>query len=134
MGERMTVRSLGGHRVEATNGVHGITLDLPQALGGAGTALGAHEALLAALGSCTVMTLEVYATRKGIPLEGVELSLGREPAPVGEPTGRERITVELKLLGPLDGAQKSRLLEIAQKCPVYKTLTGHPEVVERLVT
>ena len=134
MGERLTVRSAGNHRVEASNGVVGTTLELAKSDGGPGTALGPHETLLAALGGCTVLTLEAYAARKAIPLEGVELVVERARAVVGEPESRERITVEIRLLGPLDDAQKVRLLEIAQKCPVYKTLTGHPEVVERLAT
>jgi len=133
MGERVTVRSAGSGKVEASNGVSGTTVELAKSLGGPGTALEPHETLLAALGGCTALTLELYAKRKAIPLEGVEVTLGHEPAPVGDPAGREKITVDVKLLGPLDDAQRARLLEIAQKCPVYKTLSRPPEIVERPV-
>lgn len=132
MADRVTCRTLGGHVVEATNGTSTVRLDLPVSEGGPGSALGPHETLLAALGGCTAMTLQAYAARKQWPLQGVELALSREKAPVGVPDGKERIVVEVKPLGPLDDEQKRRLLEIAQKCPVYRTLTSDLDVVERL--
>jgi putative redox protein len=132
MSDRITVKSLGGNRIEAGNGTHSVVLDLPKAEGGEGTALGPHETLLSALGGCTAMTLLLYARRKSWPLEGVEAALTREKAPVGDPHGRERYAVDLRLLGPLDDAMRARLLEVAQKCPVYRTLTSDVDVVERL--
>jgi len=134
MGERVTLRSVGGGKVEATNGRQSIVLDLPKEDGGAGEGLGPHETLLAALGACTAMTLSVYAKRKQWPLEGVELSLDRQPPPAGSGEAPQTIVVDLRLLGPLDEAQKTRLLEIAQKCPVYKTLKGDLDIVERLAS
>lgn len=129
---RVTIRSIEKNRVEATNGAQRVVLDLPVSEGGEEpvAGLGPHETLLAALGGCTAMTLLLYARRKGWPLEGVEADLVREKPPVGAES--ETIEVALRLKGPLDDSQKQRLLEIAQKCPVYKTLT-HPIVVkERL--
>ncbi len=131
MAAHVTARSAGGFRVEATNGKHGITLDLQPADGGSGDAMGPHEVLLAALAGCTSMTLELYAKRKAWPLQGVELDLHQVPATATTP---ERITVDLRLMGPLDAEQKARLADIAKKCPVYKTLTNTAlEVVEQLV-
>ncbi len=78
------------------------------------------------------MTLQVYAARKQWPLQGVELVLTREKAAVGVPEAKEKLVVEVKPLGPLDDAQRQKLLEIAQKCPVYRTLTSDLDVVERL--
>lgn len=132
MADRVTCRTLGGHVVEATNGTSTVRLDLPVAEGGPGTAMGPHETLLAALGGCTAMTLQVYAARKQWPLQGVELVLTREKAAVGVPEAKEKLVVEVKPLGPLDDAQRQKLLEIAQKCPVYRTLTSDLDVVERL--
>ena len=131
--DQVTVRTLGGNRVEAGNGRHRLVLDLPVHDGGAGEAMGPHEALLSALGACTSMTLLLYARRKTWPLEGVEIALGREKAPVGVPDGRERIQVDLRLHGPLDEEQRARLLDIAKKCPVYRSLTSDIDLVERLV-
>lgn len=132
MGDRVTCRTVGGHRIEATNGSSTITLDLPKAEGGEGHGLGPHETLLAALGACTSMTLQVYATRKQWPLTGVEVTLTREKAAVGVPDAKERFGVEVRPLGPLDDAQRAKLLEIALKCPVYRSLTSDLEIVERL--
>ncbi len=129
---RVTVRSLAKNQVEATDGAHRVVLDLPASEGGEEpvAGMGAHETLLAALGGCTAMTLLLYARKKGWPLEGVEADLVREKPPVGATA--DRIEVSLRLRGPLDDAQRTRLLEIAQKCPVYRTLTGDLVVDERL--
>src|SRR5262245_26822861 len=102
MGERVTLRTVGGGKVEARHGRQSIALDVPRGDGGVGDGFGPHETLLAALGACTTMTLSIYAKRKSIPLEGVEVALERHPAPVGAGVVAQRITVELNLLGPLD--------------------------------
>ncbi len=132
MSERVTVQSLAGFRVEAGNGAVRTTLDLPRAEGGEGTGLSPQETLLAALGGCTAMTLLSYARRKGWPLEGVDADLAREKPPAGAGDAPQRITVSIRLRGPLDDAQRARLLEIANKCPVNRTITGEIEIVETL--
>jgi len=131
MASHITARMAGGWKVEASNGKHAIALDLQPADGGPGDGLGPHETLLGALAGCTVMTLQMYAKRKAWPLEGVELDLHHLPA---TPTTPERITVDLRLMGPLDAEQRARLTDIAKKCPVYKTLSNDAlEVVEQLL-
>lgn len=134
MGERVTVNTTGGNWVEASNGSSKMSLDLPKVDGGEGRAFGPQETLLAALGSCTAMTLTVYAKRKAWPLEGVEVTLTHEKPPAGSGDAPDRFTVELRLRGPLDDAQRSRLLEVAGKCPVHKTLVGEIDVQERLAS
>ena len=134
MGEHVSLKTLGGGKVEATNGRQTIVLDLPPVDGGRGDGLGPHETLLSALGACTAMTLEVYAKRKQWPLEGVELSLSREPAPVGQGDVPAKITVDIRLRGALDDAQRTRLAEIAAKCPVYRTLKSALAIEERLAS
>jgi putative redox protein len=78
-----------------------------------------HELLLAALGSCTSMTLRSYAAHKGWSLRSVAVTLSGQTA-----DGKYVITRRLQLEGDLDAGQRQRLLEIADKCPVHRTLTG----------
>ena len=87
--------------------------------GGEDSAATPHELLLAALGSCTAMTLKVYAQRKGWPLREVHVLLNAANA-----EGRYVIARQLTLEGDLDAEQRQRLIEIADKCPVHKTLSG----------
>jgi putative redox protein len=101
---------VAGHRIRSDEEVE---------KGGEDTGATPHELLLAALGSCTAMTLKVYAERKGWPLEDVKVTLN---AVNGE--GAYLITRQVAMHGPLDAEQRQRLLEIADKCPVHRTLTG----------
>ena len=87
--------------------------------GGNDTGGAPHELLLAALGSCTSMTLRSYAEHKGWPLRSVTVSLSGEKA-----DGKYVITRKLQMEGDLDAEQRQRLIEIAEKCQVHRTLTG----------
>lgn len=129
--ERVEVESLDGNRVAASNGETKVVLDLPRSEGGEGRGLGPFETLLSALGACTSMTLLGYARRKGWPLEGVSLTLSRDPG--SAPPGiQPPVEVEVRLRGPLADDQRARLLEIANKCPVNRALTAGVRIVERL--
>jgi putative redox protein len=88
--------------------------------GGEGSGPTPHELLLAALGSCTAMTLKVYAERKGWPLRDVNVTLDGGNVD----GGGYAITRQIRLFGELDADQRQRLIEIADKCPVHKTLVG----------
>lgn len=93
--------------------------DEPVDKSGADTGPEPHEFLLAALGACTSMTLRLYAERKGWPLKGVHVRL------TGGPTdGKYNIIRHITMEGELDAGQRARLLDIASKCPVHRTLTG----------
>jgi putative redox protein len=100
-------------------GPHRLRADEEQEKGGADTGAAPHELLLAALGSCTAMTLKVYADRKGWPLRDVQVKLSGAHL-----DGRFVITRKLSFEGDLDPEQRTRLNEIADKCPVHRTLTG----------
>ena len=101
---------VAGHRIRSDEEVE---------KGGEDTGATPHELLLAALGSCTAMTLKVYAERKGWPLEDVKVTLN---AVNGE--GGYIISRQVAIRGALDAEQRQRLLEIADKCPVHRTLMG----------
>jgi putative redox protein len=98
---------------------HRLRADEEKDKGGDDTGASPHELLLAALGSCTAMTLKVYAERKGWPLRDVHVSLNGTQTDSGLVISRQ-----LSLDGDLDAEQRQRLLEIADKCPVHKTLVG----------
>jgi len=101
---------VGGHRIRS---------DEETEKNGEDTGATPHELLLAALGSCTAMTLKVYAERKGWPLEDVKVTLNG-----GNREGTYVITRQVAIAGKLDAEQRQRLLEIADKCPVHRTLSG----------
>jgi len=98
---------------------HRIRSDEEAEKGGDDTGATPHELLLAALGSCTAMTLKVYAERKGWPLRDVHVTLTGNSGDAGFAIDRQ-VTID----GDLDAEQRQRLIEIADKCPVHKTLMG----------
>jgi putative redox protein len=108
---------------------HDLVSDEPPAFGGSDAGPTPYDYLLTALGSCTAITVRMYADRKGWPLETVTVRVehGRIHAKDCEEceteSGRiDRIELELELEGPLDAEQRDRLREIADRCPVKRTL------------
>lgn len=101
---------------------HVLRVDEPGELGGADTGATPYELLLGAVGSCKAITAKLYAERKGWALTGVRVELAHD-RPEGR-NGPERVRAVLTFEGDLDDDQRQRLLEIAEKCPVQKTVTG----------
>jgi putative redox protein len=125
------VKSSGSLRQEIGVGAHTLYADEPVEAGGDDAGPTPYELLLAAIGACTSMTLLLYARRRGWTLEDVEVRLShhRDYARDCEecPEKATRIDVierRIALKGQLNEAQRTRLLEIAEKCPVHQTLTG----------
>lgn len=119
---------------------HSFLADEPQRSGGDDLGPTPYDLLLAGLGTCTAMTIKLVADREQIPLEGVEVTLDHQRchsedcADAGE--GRPRIEVierRLKLDGDLTEAQRARLLVIADRCPVHRTLESHPLIRTSLI-
>lgn len=134
-GRVVTVTRGGAFRTEVAAGRHCLVADEPVAVGGSDAGPSPYDLLLAALGACTGMTLRMYADRKGWPLEEttVRLRHGKVHALDEEHPGApgalvERIERELELDGPLDAEQRARLVEIAERCPVHRTLHAQVRV------
>lgn len=134
------VRSGAGLLQEIEIGPFRLRSDEPVELGGSGLGPTPYGLLCAALGACTSMTLRLYARSKGWPLEEVVVVVrhdkiyAKDCAECETREGRiDRIEREITLVGALDEGQRRRLLEIADKCPVHRTLTREVQVVTRLV-
>jgi uncharacterized OsmC-like protein/alpha/beta superfamily hydrolase len=116
-------------------GPHRFLADEPAAAGGLDSGPGPYDLLLAALGACTAMTLRLYADRKGLPLERVAVRLTHSRIHAADCETCEtkegmldRIDKEIAVAGKLDDAERTRLLEIAEKCPVNRTLKSEIEI------
>ena len=142
MSDEVVVRGgAEGFAQAITSGPHRFAADEPEAAGGGDTAPDPYGLLLASLGSCTSMTIGLYARRKQWPLEGVTVRLrhsrihAKDCADCETSEGMlDRIDREIELAGPLTGEQRSRLLEIASRCPVHQTLMSEIDIQTRLRT
>lgn len=123
-----------GLRVEASAIAGPWMLDEPADAGGSDQGPKPTEAVFGALGACTAITLRLYSERKGWPLEGVKIKVIATLPEPKDPEGVRHFRQEVELLGPLDEAQRERLLVIAGKCPVHRILEGPNTFEEVLVT
>ena len=138
----MIVRETGAGRFiqEIAAGPHTLRADEPLDVGGDDTGPGPYDLLLAGLGACTSMTLRIYAERKGWPLDRVSVRLkhdkihAQDCADCETKAGRlDRIGRELTLEGDLSAEQRAKLLEIADKCPVHRSLTSEIKIETGLI-
>jgi uncharacterized OsmC-like protein len=128
-----------GFAQEIAVGRHRLPADEPEAVGGTDSGPTPYDLLAAALGACTSMTVSLYARRKQWPLEAVTVTLRHSKvhavdcADCETKDGRlDRIDVEVELRGALDEEQRRRLLDIANRCPVHRTLTSEIDIRTRL--
>jgi uncharacterized OsmC-like protein/alpha/beta superfamily hydrolase len=137
---RVTVRTgMEGFCTDIFANGYSLIADEPVGQGGTGLGPSPYEYLLAALGSCTAMTVQMYARRKEWPLEAavVRLSHWKVHAEDCEHCEERESRIdlfdrELELQGPLDDDQRQRLVEIAEKCPVHRTLMDEVKIETRL--
>jgi uncharacterized OsmC-like protein len=118
-------------RQEVVAGKHSLVADEPVSLGGSDAGPDPYDYLLTALGACTSMTVGLYARRKQFPLENITVSLwhsriyAKDCEECETKEGMlDRIDLELELTGALTAEQHAKLMEIAGKCPVHRTLTS----------
>ena len=115
------------HDVEIRS--HHLTADEPEDNGGDDSGPAPEELLAASLASCTAITIEMYAKRKGWDIGEVEVNVDYEPAQRGSPT---RFSLDVSLPKELPEDQRERLMQIAAKCPVHRTLEGEVMFDERV--
>jgi uncharacterized OsmC-like protein/pimeloyl-ACP methyl ester carboxylesterase len=125
----------GKFQQEIVSGPHRLFADEPVAFGGLDSGLSPYNLLLAALGACTAMTLRLYAVQKKLPLERVSVRLTHNKIHAADCEDCEtkegmldRIDRNIALEGPLDPGQRTRLIEIANKCPVHRTLESEIDI------
>lgn len=118
-----------GFRAEVQVAGHHLTVDEPVPVGGGDAGPSPYEMLLAALGACTAMTLRLYADRRKWPLQRAVVKLKHHKVHAKDcvdcetkPTKMDVVDRVLVLEGPLDDAQRAKLVEIAERCPVGQTL------------
>ena len=121
--------SAAGFAQEIAIGQHRLLADEPTSVGGTDTGPNPYDLLLAALGSCTSMTVAMYARRRGWPLESVTVRLSHAKVHAADCAESEtkvgmldHVHRDVEFSGPLSEEQRARLLDIASKCPVHRTL------------
>ena len=135
----VVTRTEDAYRTEVTAGHHALVADEPESVGGTDAGPTPYDFLLTALGSCTGMTLRMYADRKDWPLEEARVHLSHEKVHATDcdhcdvEDGKiDRIQRQIELTGDLTPEQRERLLEIANKCPVHRTLHSEIDVQSAL--
>lgn len=126
----VTAELIDGYQIDITNGQHTWRADEPLNLGGTDTGPNPYDLLLGSLAACTTITLSMYANRKEIPIESLSVSYTHEKVHADdceqcedEHSGMvDRISSQIFIDGEFDEATRARLEQIAQRCPVHKTL------------
>lgn len=133
------VRSGNSLRNEIEAGPHRMIADEPASAGGTEAGPTPYDFLAAGLGACTSMTMRVVAKRENIPLEGVEITVENDRMHAQDCVDClttsgfiHRFNVVIKLIGNLTPAQRARMLDVAGRCPVNKTLTSEIRIEEQL--
>lgn len=127
----VTLHARGSFQTEVTAGPHRFLLDEPVDAGGDGAGPTPYDMLAAALGGCTAMTLHYFARREKLPLEGVDITVTHDRQHAKDcvdcmtTSGYiHRFTLAVEFQGPLTDDQRAKLMDVANRCPVKKTLSS----------
>ncbi|MEW5675456.1 OsmC family protein [Flavobacterium enshiense] len=118
------------YKVAVQGNSNTLIIDEPIELGGQALGVNPKELLAASLGSCTIITLKMYANHKGWDLTDVNIEVAFD---WDKENSKSFFTRKIELIGNLDEAQRERLLKIADSCPVHKVLMNPTEVATTLV-
>jgi uncharacterized OsmC-like protein len=140
-GVRVVEAGSGKFAQDIFTGRHRLRADEPESFGGMDSGPSPYDLLVAALGACTAMTIRAYAGQKNLPLDRVAVALAHDKVHAADclecetREGRiDRIERVITLEGDLDQAQRAKLLEIADKCPVHRTLQSEVSIPTRLAS
>jgi putative redox protein len=122
--------SKDSYKQDINTGKYHIAADAPKRVGGEETAPDPHELLLAALGACSSITMQMYAKRKGYPLASVDIQLSENKQDDAQNPGQSMtlINKEIKVGGDLTPEQVNDLKAIADKCPIHKLISGNKQI------
>lgn len=112
---------------------HHIYADEPTDLGSADLGPTPYELLCSGLGACTSITMRMYAQRKKWPVDHIAVAVSHTKEIHGDGVRRDVFTREISITGDLDEAQRARMIEIANKCPVHRTLEAGSDVITKAV-
>ena len=136
----VVVRTRGSFHTEVEAGPHKFVFDEPESAGGTNKGPTPYDGLAAGLGACTAMTLEFYAKREGIPLEGVDVTVSHDRQYAKDCADCmtqggfiHRFKLQITLHGTLSDDQRQKLLEVAGRCPVAKTLRSEIKIDHELL-
>lgn len=125
----LSISNSEGYYTEITSRNHKLTADEPIENGGTDKGVDAYELLLASLGACKAITMRMYAKRKNLPLKDIKINLKQYKINAAEnqecetEAGKiDKIDIEVEITGDLSDAQKARILEIGERCPVQRSM------------
>jgi putative redox protein len=130
--EGVFVESRSGFKFtnDITSAKHQLVADEPKSFKGNDLGMAPYELLLSSLGACTSMTMRMYADRKGFDLQNVKVSLAHEKVDTGGDIKQDVIHKHIELIGNLSDVEKEKILAIADKCPVNKTLLAEVKITK----
>ena len=130
----------GRYQQAITAGQHQLIADEPASMGGADAGPAPFDFIMSGLGACTSMTLRQYAKRHGLSVDDIEVSLSHTrdhaedcAASAARPVKIDRIVQRIDIHGHLSALERERLLEVAERCPVHRTLDANPRIETRYI-